>query len=77
MSENKDGSPLISFFGKYDPSQVSMRLDFGLGWLLQSARMIHGAFQVRAPELDELAGRFEQRRGAGQAVGAPRRPQRT
>ncbi len=59
LSEAEDGSPLISFFGKYDPKVVASRLDFGLQFLFQAARMIHGAFQEPAPEVEALATRFE------------------
>ena len=59
LSESKDGSPLISFFGKYDPKVVARRLDFGLRFLFQGARMAHGAFQVPAPEVEALAARYE------------------
>ncbi|HUN74368.1 MAG TPA: DUF5677 domain-containing protein [Steroidobacteraceae bacterium] len=34
VSEREDGSPLISFFGKYDPKVVAGRLDFGMQFLL-------------------------------------------
>jgi uncharacterized protein DUF5677 len=62
LSESEDGSPLISFFGKYDPNAVANRLDFGLQFLFQSARMIHGAFQVPAPEVEQLTERFARER---------------
>jgi hypothetical protein len=62
LSESSDGSPLISFFGKYDPKIVSSRLDFGLQFVFQSARMIHGAFQVPAPEVEALAVQFDDER---------------
>jgi hypothetical protein len=48
LSESKDGSPLISLFGKYDPKVVASRLDIALDFLFQGARMVHGAFQVPA-----------------------------
>ena len=81
LSETKDGSPLVSFFGKYDPAVVASRLDFGLQFLFQSARMIHGAFRVPAPEVEAVAERFERERserrarredGAAQGVGSDR-----
>ncbi len=62
LSETKDGSPMISFFGKYDPKLVTSRLDFGLQFLFQAARFVHGAFQVPAPEVEECAERFEHER---------------
>jgi Family of unknown function (DUF5677) len=58
LSELPDGKLQISFFGEYDPRAVARRLDFGLRFLLESARMIHGAFQVPAPQLDEIASRL-------------------
>jgi hypothetical protein len=73
LSESKDGSPLISFFGKYDPKVVASRLDFGLDFLFQGARMVHGAFQVPAPEVEALAARHERERsGRAAAEGKPR-----
>jgi hypothetical protein len=62
LSESKDGSPLISFFGKFDPKIVASRLDFGLQFLFQSAHMIHGAFKVPAPEIEQLATPFDRER---------------
>lgn len=67
LSEHKDGMPVVSFFGPYDAQGVAMRLDFGLTWLFQSARMIHGAFQVPAPEVEALAERFERERSERRA----------
>jgi hypothetical protein len=55
LSELPDGNMQISFFGEFDPQAVARRLDFGLQFLLESARMIHGAFQLPAPQLDEIA----------------------
>jgi hypothetical protein len=60
---------MISVFGKYDPQTVARRLEVGLGWLLQSARMIHRAFETPAPQLEELAARFERERRARLCVG--------
>lgn len=62
LSEAEDGSPVISFFGKYDPKVVARRLDLGLQFLFQAAHMTHGAFRVPAPEVEALAARFEQER---------------
>jgi len=62
LSEHKDGTPLISFFGPYNPQSVAMRLDFGLQWLFESADMIHSAFRVPAPQVTELADRFVRER---------------
>jgi hypothetical protein len=62
LSEQPDGKLLISLFGEYDPQSVARRLDFGLGFLLQAAQMIHGAFKVPAPQLDELAAQARRER---------------
>jgi hypothetical protein len=59
LSEGEDAAPVISYFGEYDPQTVIRRLDTGLQWLFESARMTHGAFQVPAPEVKELAARFD------------------
>jgi len=59
VSENPDGGVLISFFGPYDPWAVIRRLDLGLGFLLGSARDMHGAFKVPAPQIDELAAQLD------------------
>jgi len=50
---------LVSIFGKYDPGAVIRRLDLGLGFLFGSARDMHCAFRVPAPEIDELAAKLE------------------
>ena len=60
VRENADGGLVISFFGPYDPGVVVRRLDLGLGFLFSAARDMHGAFQIPAPEIDELAARIEQ-----------------
>ena len=70
ISEQPDGSVVISVFGKYDPQVVVRRLEVGVGWLIQSARMIHGAFQIPAPQVEELAVRFDHERAA-RKPGAP------
>jgi hypothetical protein len=62
ISALPNGTPLISFFGKYDPQGAIHRLDFGLQFLFQSARMIHGAYHVPAPEVEQLTERFERER---------------
>jgi hypothetical protein len=62
LSEREDGTPVISFFAAPDPQRTIMRLNFGLQWLFDSARWTHGAFQVPAPEVEQLAARFEQER---------------
>jgi len=54
--------PVISYFGEYDPQTAICRLDTGLQWLFESARMTHGAFQVPAPEVEELAAHFDRER---------------
>jgi Family of unknown function (DUF5677) len=64
ISERPDGSTMISVFGKYDPRTVALRLEVGVGWLFQSAHMTHGAFQIPAPQVEELADRFERERKA-------------
>lgn len=64
LSELPDGKLQISFFGDYDPQAVSRRLDFGLQFLIESALMVHGAFQVPAPQIDELAARLDRERAA-------------
>jgi hypothetical protein len=62
LSEREDGTPIISIFGPYDPERVRMRLNFGLQWLFQAAHIIHSIFGVPAPEIRELAERFERER---------------
>jgi hypothetical protein len=59
ISEKPDGGLLVSIFGQYDPWVVIRRLNLGLGFLLRSARDMHGAFQVPAPQIDELAAKLE------------------
>lgn len=66
ISERDDGTTLISVFGKYDPQVVIRRLNMGLKWLFEPARMIHAAFKVPAPQLEELAARFDRERKARQ-----------
>lgn len=62
LAELPDGSPLISYFRTCEPETVARRLDFGLQFLFQSARLIHGAFRVPAPEVEAIAERFERER---------------
>jgi hypothetical protein len=62
VSEQADGTVQMSIFGEYDPQVTVMRLDWGLKFLLDSARMIHGAFQMPALEIDSLAARLEAER---------------
>ena len=64
VSEAEDGSPVVSFFGAYDPKIVASRLDFGLQFLFQAARMVHGAFRVPAPEIEALEAAFQRERRA-------------
>jgi hypothetical protein len=59
ISETPEGGLLVSIFGKYDPGAVIRRLDLGLGFLFGSARDMHCAFRVPAPEIDELAAKLE------------------
>ena len=73
LSESPDGFPTISFFGKYDPKIVSSRLDFGLQFLFQAARFVHGAFHVPAPEVDECAERFQREHSKFRAGGRAQR----
>ena len=68
LSELPDGKLQISIFGEYDPQAVARRLDFGLQFMLESARMIHGAFQIPAPQLDELASRLDHERATQRAA---------
>jgi hypothetical protein len=78
LGEREDGSTLISFFGKYDPTVVASRLDFGLQFLFQSARMVHGAFEAPAPTVEALAVLFERERAERVAAAdsdGPRRKQ--
>lgn len=60
ISEKPDGGLLVSIFGPYDPWVVIRRLDVGLSFLFRSARDMHGAWKVPAPQVDELAARLEQ-----------------
>jgi hypothetical protein len=48
-----------------------MRLDFGLQFLPQSARMTHGAFKVPAPEIDGLAAQLEAERTKARSDSMP------
>ena len=51
IGELPDGTPEISFFRQSDPRAVGRRLDFGLKILIESARMIHGAYRVKEQEI--------------------------
>jgi len=62
VTESEDGSLQISFFGEFDPKSVAARLDFGIQFIFESARMVHAAFKVPAPEVEALAARFEDER---------------
>lgn len=55
--------------GEFDQDAVSRRLDFGLQFLLESARMIHGSFKVPASDIYELASSLDHERAAQQASG--------
>lgn len=57
LSERADGNVVISIFGDYEPAIIARRLDFGLKFLLESAGMVHGAFKVPAPQLEEFVNR--------------------
>jgi Family of unknown function (DUF5677) len=59
LSEKPEGGMLISYFGPQEPETIIRRLDLGLGFLLGSARDMHGTFKVPAPEIDELAVKLE------------------
>jgi len=60
LSENAEGNVMIAFFGPYDPCAIIRRLYLGVQFLLSSARYIHGAFRVPAPQIEELATRLDQ-----------------
>lgn len=45
-----------------DPRITGGRLDHGLRFLIDSARMIHEAFRTNSPEIIELANHFRQER---------------
>jgi hypothetical protein len=77
LSELSDGKLQISFFGEYDQQSVARRLDFGLQFLLESARMIHGAFHIPSRELDKLASRLDRERADRQTVAHPRQTDET
>jgi hypothetical protein len=62
ISESDDGTTQIAFFGVMDPKITASRLDHGLRLLIDSARMIHDAFQTGAPEIRELHAQFERER---------------
>jgi len=62
VSESPEGTPQVSFFGVMDPRITSGRLDHGLRFLIDSARMIHEAFRTDSREISELAERFRQER---------------
>jgi hypothetical protein len=68
ISEKPDGSIVVSVFGKYDPNTVIRRLEVGLGWLLQSAGIIHRAFQIPAPRIEELSQKYDAERKARAAA---------
>jgi len=51
-------------FIEYDRQVVARRLDVGLGFLIESAQVIHSAFKVPAPQLEELASRLDRERSA-------------
>ncbi|HTV77669.1 MAG TPA: DUF5677 domain-containing protein [Steroidobacteraceae bacterium] len=59
LTEKPEGGMLVSFFAAYDPAAVIRRLDVGLTWLFQSARDMHGAFKMPAPQVDALAEKLE------------------
>jgi len=67
ISKLPDGKVLISLFGEYDVQSVARRLDWGLQILLEAGQMIHGAFRVPAPSLDEVAAMLDRERTALQA----------
>jgi hypothetical protein len=48
---------------------LPLLFEVGLGWLFQSAHMIHSAFQIPAPQVEELAARFDRERAARQFAG--------
>jgi hypothetical protein len=67
ISDGPGGVRVVSIFGPYEPQRVAMRLDIGLQFLFDSAGMIHGKFGVPAPEVKELAARFDRERAARHA----------
>ena len=68
LSELLDGTLRMSFFGEYEPLNVTRRFDLGLSFLLKTAQMIHGAFKVPAPDIDALVARFDRERPRASAV---------
>ncbi len=65
ITENAEGVAQIAFFGPYEAERVIMRMNFGLKFLFDSTRWVHGAFQVPAPEIEEFAARVEALRAKG------------
>lgn len=62
ITESPEGTPQVSFFGVMDPKITAGRLDHGLRFLIDSARMIHEAFRTNSPEIVDLANHFRQER---------------
>jgi len=62
VSESPEGTLQVSFFGAMDPRITAGRLDHGLRFLIDSARMIHGAFRTNSREISDLVERFPQER---------------
>jgi hypothetical protein len=60
--DQANGIPLISFFQESDPLVVARRLEFGMGIVLQAARMVHGAFRVSSELLEALVERYQRER---------------
>lgn len=59
LYEKPDGTVGVSLFGEHDPEITARRLNLGLSFLLQAARMMHGAFETPAPRIDELWAKLE------------------
>jgi len=64
ITDQASGVPLVSFFQKPDPCVVARRLELGMGMLMQSARMIHGAFRIASDQLETLVERYNRERVA-------------
>jgi len=62
VSESREGTPQVAFFAVMDPKITAGRLDHGLRFLIESARMVHEAFRTDSPEVFALAERFRQER---------------
>lgn len=59
-----EGETVVNIFAPPFLPGMMHRLSFATGFLLQSAEMIHGAFQTRAPLLPPLFKRYEELRNS-------------